>query len=166
MIVRAIDVVPEGLPIDLSPEIGPLAYEGGLEIGVAGTKLKGSVMRLRAGLLCVGRLRASARVPCARCLEPYELPVDREFEVTYLPPPAQEEPVELQIGKDDLNVSFLDAQGNIDVNQLAAEQIYLELPLKPLCSPSCRGLCPGCGTNLNAESCRCQRTAGGENRQR
>ena len=159
MIVRTADVVPEGLQIDLLPEIGSLSYSGGLEIGVAGATLRASVVPSRNGLLCVGRLMATARIPCARCVETFELPVDREFEVTYLPPPVQEEEMELQITKEDLNVAFLDNQGSLDVNQLAADQVYLEVPLKPLCSPSCKGLCPGCGTNLNTDGCRCSKTA-------
>jgi uncharacterized protein len=39
---------------------------------------------------------------------------------------------------------------------MAAEQVYLEIPMKPLCSPECRGLCPRCGANLNTETCACR----------
>jgi uncharacterized protein len=35
------------------------------------------------------------------------------------------------------------------------EVIMAELPELPLCRPDCRGLCPGCGVNLNREACRC-----------
>jgi uncharacterized protein len=35
------------------------------------------------------------------------------------------------------------------------EQIYLELPMKPVCREACRGLCPTCGADLNAGSCAC-----------
>ena len=35
------------------------------------------------------------------------------------------------------------------------EQFYLALPMKPLCRDACKGLCPHCGTNLNASSCDC-----------
>jgi len=37
------------------------------------------------------------------------------------------------------------------------EQCYLSLPMKPLCRPDCRGLCPQCGTNLNRGACACRR---------
>jgi len=30
-----------------------------------------------------------------------------------------------------------------------------ELPDRLLCDPLCKGLCPGCGVNLNRETCRC-----------
>ena len=35
------------------------------------------------------------------------------------------------------------------------EQILLALPLKTICSESCKGLCPHCGQNLNVEQCSC-----------
>ncbi len=31
----------------------------------------------------------------------------------------------------------------------------LALPLKAICRDDCKGLCPHCGTNLNAEKCAC-----------
>jgi uncharacterized protein len=37
------------------------------------------------------------------------------------------------------------------------EQFYLALPMKPLCSEGCKGLCAMCGTNLNKGSCDCKR---------
>ena len=36
------------------------------------------------------------------------------------------------------------------------EQFYLAMPMKPLCRPDCRGLCPECGTNLNVTTCSCE----------
>jgi uncharacterized protein len=46
----------------------------------------------------------------------------------------------------------------IDLGQLMSEQFHLVLPMKPLCRETCRGLCPQCGTNLNAGSCECRTT--------
>ncbi len=47
----------------------------------------------------------------------------------------------------------------VEVDQLVAEQIFLALPVKVLCTDNCKGICPGCGANLNEEACRCK--AGG-----
>ena len=33
--------------------------------------------------------------------------------------------------------------------------MLLELPLAPLCSEDCQGLCPVCGANRNTEPCDC-----------
>ena len=43
----------------------------------------------------------------------------------------------------------------IDLNELLREQFYLALPMKPLCSEGCKGICPQCGTNRNAANCDC-----------
>ena len=43
----------------------------------------------------------------------------------------------------------------LDMDELAASDISLELPTKVLCSEECKGLCPKCGKNLNEGSCSC-----------
>jgi uncharacterized protein len=44
---------------------------------------------------------------------------------------------------------------DIELDEAFRELILSELPDRPLCDPECKGLCPGCGVNLNTESCRC-----------
>ena len=41
----------------------------------------------------------------------------------------------------------------LDLEPLARDAVLLELPLAPLCSEDCRGLCPVCGANRNTEPC-------------
>jgi uncharacterized protein len=48
-----------------------------------------------------------------------------------------------------------DAQ--LDLCEFVREELYLQLPAKLLCSPECRGLCPGCGANLNHTACVCKK---------
>lgn len=43
----------------------------------------------------------------------------------------------------------------LDLGPMTRELITLELPLAPLCSEGCRGLCPYCGVDRNEESCEC-----------
>jgi len=156
VIVRVGDLPAEGLKLDLPLEIGPLSYEGGLDINVAGARLVVQVLPSRQGLVCAGSLAATAMVPCSRCLEPFAIPVEREFELSYLRTLSAEPASELQISRDDLDVSYLDENGALDITDVASEQIYLGLPMKPLCAPECKGLCFRCGANRNAESCGCR----------
>lgn len=44
----------------------------------------------------------------------------------------------------------------LDLEPLVRDAVLLELPLAPLCSPECRGLCPRCGENLNLVTCGCR----------
>ncbi len=44
----------------------------------------------------------------------------------------------------------------IDLTQIAREEIILDYPVKLICRPDCRGLCPYCGRDLNKTSCNCR----------
>jgi len=35
------------------------------------------------------------------------------------------------------------------------EQVLLSLPVRTLCKPDCKGLCPRCGQNRNSQPCSC-----------
>jgi len=43
----------------------------------------------------------------------------------------------------------------IDLDNLIFEQVMLQIPIKILCTDTCKGLCPHCGMNLNTASCSC-----------
>src|SRR4030067_53970 len=43
----------------------------------------------------------------------------------------------------------------LDLSDLVKEQIILNLPMKPLCNDSCKGICLQCGTDLNSFNCSC-----------
>ncbi|MDL2317223.1 DUF177 domain-containing protein [Desulfovibrio sp. OttesenSCG-928-A18] len=43
---------------------------------------------------------------------------------------------------------------------LVWEEFLLALPVKPLCSRACKGLCPVCGCNLNEQACACNKDEG------
>ncbi len=44
----------------------------------------------------------------------------------------------------------------VDLEPLLREQILLAVPFAPLCSESCRGLCPVCGIDRNTGTCTCE----------
>jgi uncharacterized protein len=62
-----------------------------------------------------------------------------------------------EVKEDDLGVSFY-TDDAIDLEQIMREQFYLALPMKPLCTSDCQGLCPVCGINRNRETCSCAST--------
>jgi uncharacterized protein len=43
----------------------------------------------------------------------------------------------------------------VNLESILREQVLLTLPLKPLCSETCKGICPRCGADLNREPCQC-----------
>ena len=71
------------------------------------------------------------------------------------PAPDAAEGEEEEIAADDLTTAFY-RDGVLDISELLREQFQLVLPMKPLCSDACRGLCALCGTNLNRSECDCK----------
>ena len=101
-----------------------------------------------------GTVRTELELPCSRCLEPFRLPVDSAFDLRYLPVSEASAEAEQEVGEGDLETSYY-RDDEIDLDELMREQFYLALPMKPLCSDACKGLCPQCGTNLNTSACDC-----------
>jgi uncharacterized protein len=104
----------------------------------------------------VGGVKATLELACGRCLEDFGFPVDASFDVLYLPHTANTGDSEVEVEDDDLTTAYY-SDDQIDLAQLAREQFYLAVPMKPLCQDACKGLCPECGTNLNSASCSCVR---------
>jgi uncharacterized protein len=111
-------------------------------------------------LRVLGSIQGLLELACHRCLDPVRHPLNEAvdlFLIEEVRTPAEEE-TELEL--EELEYEFFDGEV-IELDQLIAEQIFLSLPHKVLCSAECRGLCPRCGANLNTEPCRC---AGGDER--
>jgi len=104
----------------------------------------------------VGDVKTTLELPCSRCLEPFTFAVTQAFDLRYQPHAQNSGEGEREIEEDDLTTAFYD-NDVIDLGQLMREQFYLALPMKPLCSEACQGLCAVCGTNLNRETCQCTR---------
>lgn len=110
----------------------------------------------------VGRVKTELELACSRCLEPYRMPIDREFDLRYLPAGAaatqgeraDDEDEGDEVEDDDVAITFYRDE-QIDLNELLREQFYLALPMKPLCREDCHGICPQCGTNRNTAPCDC-----------
>lgn len=101
-----------------------------------------------------GRVQTRLLLECGRCLEPFAIPVDSAFDLRYLPQPTGSTHEEHEIHEDDLTTSYY-KDDMLDLGELMREQVQLALPMKPLCTEECKGLCPECGTNLNTAACDC-----------
>lgn len=98
------------------------------------------------GVLVTGEVRGPAVFQCARCLR--EFPAEATQQVIELfVMPGRDAPAT----EDAYPVKGLE----IDLEPMLRDVVTLALPLKPLCRPECRGLCPRCGQDLNAGPCGC-----------
>lgn len=114
----------------------------------------------RAGmeLFFEGELDAPIAAVCARCAEEFTSDIRRRFRFV-LAPRALGADETSDLGEEDLEFSTYEGEG-IDLTPLIREQLLLALPTRPLCSDSCRGLCPRCGANLNNAQCKCAAETG------
>ena len=147
------------LEFDRTVRIGTLAWQESESVEVDDARIEGQVVAAADGHLLRGRLSTVARLPCARCLESYELAIQTPVLRIYVIEP---EPAENGIGEerrlqtDEVPLARYDGR-RIDLRSLATEQVYLELPLKPICRDECAGLCAECGGNRNRTTCGCRR---------
>lgn len=109
-------------------------------------RLDGTITPAPGGAELSARLGATVPLTCSRCLETFSWEVRMVFawKVLRHAPDVNDEPSTL-----------VALEGKIGLEDLATEQVYLNLPLKPICSPACKGLCPTCGTNRNLDACGC-----------
>lgn len=103
------------------------------------------------GILATGILTTHVVGTCDRCLSPAEFDVSGEVDEYYL----FEEPEDTGDGDDDdeLDFSLVSDDNTIDLSDALLSTLVMETPYVVLCRPSCKGLCPVCGANLNEEDC-------------
>ena len=115
--------------------------------------------RTTTGVLVDVDAHGMVEMPCMRCLTPTQQQVDLNFRDEFhskievntgapLPAPPDEDPF------------FIDESHLVDLGEALREYALLELPIKPLCKPDCKGLCPTCGADLNAGDCGCSTDEG------
>lgn len=99
-----------------------------------------------------GAFTTALGLTCSRCLKTFINPIHQPLDLFY--EPMSTETGEYEISYHDMDVSYY--QGDtIDIEQMLVEQIELLVPMKPVCSADCKGLCDVCGADLNKETCRC-----------
>jgi uncharacterized protein len=101
-----------------------------------------------------GVVSGEVELQCSRCLKEYILPIKTLLEVTYHPVQNLNKEELIELKRDEMDVDFY-KEGLIDTEDIIRDQILLNIPMKPLCSEDCKGLCNICGTDLNYSECGC-----------
>jgi uncharacterized protein len=103
-----------------------------------------------------GSLHAELVVPCTRCLAPTALELNEEFRAVQAPLGWQDRlGDEVRLEGQELDMDFFEGDA-IDLTALVEEQVLLNLPESHVCRDDCRGICAGCGRNLNESACVCE----------
>jgi uncharacterized protein len=166
MLININDVLEGGLSLDIEESgaelvqmaLGSLSAKNAKKLGFSFLSPVGvhlDLSRLDGNLLIAGSLKGVLGLQCANCTKDFSYDVASDFTYCTL--------VGLNDdggGESDFE-SALDAKSahvedaELNVTALVLEQISLEVPVKPLCSKGCKGLCTKCGTDLNESKCDC-----------
>mgnify|MGYP001104549899 CR=1 FL=1 len=118
------------------------------------------------GYVATGDASARASIVCDRCLEPFPAYLEARFEQEFR---KFDEPQGARAGageaaapgerrEEDDDYRAFDGD-TIDLDETVLEAFLLAAPVKFVCREDCRGICPRCGTNLNAKQCSCEAEA-------
>lgn len=122
-----------------------------------------SIFPQAEGLLASGRFTGQVVQPCSRCNEDAVADLEHNFE-SFEPFPeekAEGKSDEKDVQVDEFFVRYSPKGLGLEINMAALlwEEFAQALPVRPLCSDSCAGLCGKCGQNLNTGKCGCVCTA-------
>ena len=97
-------------------------------------KIRAGVSKITNAVTVNLSLSGSMHLNCSRCLREFNVALKKILRLNYHV--DRTKPI-------------------IDLDQDIKEEIILDYPIKPLCNPDCKGLCPKCGKNLNEGGCSC-----------
>ena len=121
---------------------------------VSDVEMVGEVSRNAAKTDVRGSVKAPLEIDCTRCLTPVRRELDAVFQIDFVGREFLPESKETHLESNDLDTDILEGD-EIDLTEIAREQILLNLPETTLCREECKGICPTCGKDLNEGDCRC-----------
>jgi uncharacterized protein len=105
----------------------------------------------------VGSFSTAVQGRCDRCLDQVGQKVAEKFDLLYRPIGIDRKGDDVSISQAETEIGYYQGDGLL-LEDVLKEQILLALPARQLCRNNCKGFCPQCGKNLNAESCDCVTT--------
>ncbi len=154
MFIDIKDIAAEGKKVSGSINLGTLLWQDHENIEVPDAIFEAFFQWSEKGFHLKGKAHLLVAMNCSRCLERFSTSIDTEFNLNLKEEikdtKADNRPVEEE------EIDVFPIKGSIiDMREVLSEQIYLNLPLKPLCKQDCQGLCAVCGANLNYNNCTC-----------
>jgi len=96
-----------------------------------------------------GTLSGAIFLECGRCLKQYTHELELNF-VTIFKDKA------VYTKEDELSEVEVFKGNELDLYEYLRETIILDMPLKPVCTEDCKGICSICGKDRNVEKCGCE----------
>jgi len=92
-------------------------------------------------ILLKGKLKTMVKLTCCRCLKDfdYSISIDIEEEYSKKPPIVKSKVKEAELKEKDL-IFKIEDDNTIDLSETIRQNLLISLPIKPLCTPSCKGI--------------------------
>ena len=114
-------------PADLDLDIGVMTFPEPLE-------LKAEAWKEGDDLTVQVHVEWERSFACSLCLEEFNNLFEKDFTLHY-------------------DIKGLEV---VNIDSDVRDEIVLDYPIRILCRPDCKGLCPSCGANLNDDPCDCK----------
>jgi len=118
---------------------------------------RGQVVFADPGFYLRAKLSYEQTLSCNRCLKPIVEPTRADVELMIVVGLNQEAGSEHALHEQDLGELYIEEEV-LETDPILIEQLQLNVPMKPLCRDDCKGLCSGCGADLNEGVCTCAET--------
>jgi len=153
MAIKINEIPPEGLTFTLADDLD-LFDEGTADTPFTATI---TVKAEGAGIFHVnGTVAATTSLECSRCLKRFTFPIDEAaMDFDLVPEGTQKLSAEHELDRSELDTEFYRG-GEIEPKEFIREQLLLAIPMVPVHSPDCKGLCPVCGGDRNERECGCR----------
>ncbi len=132
------------IPFEFELDYSNLDFNGETPV-TEPVRVSGQVRNVADALFLEGEAVTTLSLICDRCLKPYEEEKVVVLDVT----------LAREVENEDSDIVLLDGD-EVDLDELVWEAFILDMETKHLCSENCKGLCCGCGVDLNHEECRCK----------
>lgn len=120
-------------------------------------------------MLLTGSVKGFLVMPCSRCLREYRQEISAEITEKFLrvesrpggekgeqagrrPRKGKSKTGKSEQDNEDI---FFYSGGKIDITEALRQNLLVNAPYAPVCSPDCKGLCGTCGADLNEGPCGC-----------
>lgn len=114
-----------------------------------------SIARTEAEIFVRGEAEISLELLCSRCVKTFAKDMVLDINAIYRPIAEFRKEDTHEVCEAELDLAFYEGD-ELDIDELLKEQIMLNIPMQPLCTESCKGICPRCGTDLNIVDCKCE----------
>lgn len=134
---------------------GKLFLEG-IRLSADNVRIKLKVANAGSRILLRGGVEASVELSCSRCVEPFIMEMSVKIDEDFVEEKSPEAKFSEDADPKSLDIfTYRESENQIEIEEVIRQNLISEIPLRPLCSEDCRGLCPVCGKNLNSRECKC-----------